>query len=119
MLTLASLYLALGVLGVTALSLIILRIGTLMSDCPQTGSAARVTALTICTGFAAIGLGVVVLIGALLPILSDMPLLALLTCTGLASLCLGLGFTQAVATFRAVMEPVAAKAEPAPKPDAP
>lgn len=89
--------LALGTL--IALSGMILKTGPLLATRPQTNPATKAATVTITTGFAAIGAGGVILIGAALPVLSRSPVLAL----GLAALCLGLGFSHAVATLRAVL----------------
>jgi len=96
-------YIALAFGGLTALCIMILRIGAMIGTCPNTGAAARAAAVTIATGFAAIGAGGVILIGALLPLNAAQPVVAFLGAAGLASLCLGLGFTHAIGTLRAVM----------------
>lgn len=113
-----SLYIGLGLLMVTAMAIMILKIGKLLGDCPQSGSAARAAAVTIASGYGMIGFGGVALIGSLLPIL-DMGALGILPSLGLAALCLGLGFGHAVATLRAVVrealtQPQAAPATPDP-----
>ena len=93
-----------------ALCKMILHIGDMMGTCPDTGVAARAGAVTIATGFAAIGAGGLILICAMMPIYpAAMPAVFLLA-LGFASLCLGLGFTHAVGTLRAVVNP----AKPAP-----
>lgn len=99
------LYIAYFIIALAALGILthmILRIGALMGDCPQTGRTARSAAITIATGFAAIGLGGVVLAAIILPALQT-SLVGLLGALGLACLALGLGFTQAVATLRGVV----------------
>lgn len=108
---LALLYVALSFACLATLSVMILRIGAMLAVCPQTGDAARAAAVTIATGFAAIGAGGVILIGALLPMFPEPALATFLLSLGLASLCLGLGFTHAIATLRAVIN--------GPLPDAP
>ncbi|WP_291734242.1 hypothetical protein [Leisingera sp. F5] len=95
-------YLGLGMLRLLAMALMILRIGTLLGDCPRSGRAARAGAVTIATGYAMVGLGGVILIGAAIPLL-EMDFLGLLPALGLAAICLGLGFSHAVATLRAVV----------------
>lgn len=100
-------YISLSLAAVCALSVMILRIGALMVACPENGPAVRVATVTVATGFGAIGTGGAILIGALLPLLPSTPLASLLLALGLAALCLGLGFTQAVATLRAVLMPAA------------
>ncbi|MDG1471015.1 MAG: hypothetical protein P8Q26_05565 [Ascidiaceihabitans sp.] len=110
MLFLTLTYIAIAAGGLIALALMILKIGQMIGDCPQSKAAARAAAVTITTGFAAIGAGGVILIGAVLPILRDEPLAALMLALGFAALCLGLGFTHAVATLRAVVSDVMAPA---------
>lgn len=80
-----------------------------LGECPETGRAAQAGGITITTGFLAIGGGAVLLISTL-PVLEPTPGMALFA-TGLACLILGLGFTQAVTTLRAVV--VAARQAPA------
>ena len=103
MFSLALLYIALGFAGLVALATMILRIGTLLGDCPQSRATARAGAVTIATGFCAIGAGGVILIGAALQLFENAPFASFLGALGFAALCLGLGFTQAVGTLRALM----------------
>ncbi|MCV2883014.1 hypothetical protein [Actibacterium sp. XHP0104] len=93
--------LSLGILAI--LTAMILRIGGLMADCPDTGPATRVATVSVATGFAAIGGGGVLLVGALLVLLPNAAGGLLPIAMGLAALCLGLGFTNAVATLRGVV----------------
>lgn len=97
-----SLYIGLSLLMVTAMVLMILKIGKLLGDCPASGRAARAASVTIATGYGMIGLGGVALIGAASALL-DMGAIGLLPSLGLAALCLGLGFGHAIATLRAVI----------------
>ena len=101
MLVLATLYIALGFGALAALATMILI------------RTARAASVTIATGFAAIGAGGVILIGAILPMMEQAPLAGFLGALGFAALCLGLGFTQAVGTLRALMQDAQAK-EPVP-----
>lgn len=103
MLILLLTYVILALGALTTLSLMILKIGTLLADCPNNTPATKAVAVTITTGFAAIGAGGVILIGAALPAFAEMPYFALMLALGLSALCLGLGFTHAVATLRAVL----------------
>lgn len=103
MLVLILTYVTLALGALIALSGMILKIGTLLAACPQNTPATKAVAVTITTGFAAIGAGGVILIGAALPLLVKSPVLALMLGLGLAALCLGLGFSHAVATLRAVL----------------
>lgn len=114
-------YFAIALATLAGLTVMILRIGAMMSDCPISGATARSASITIATGFAAIGLGGVTLAAILLPMLIDAPAVALLAALGLACLALGLGFTQAVATLRVVVTEALAPAalprgEDAPEP---
>lgn len=95
-------YLGLSLAILVALSLMILRIGTLLSDCPQRGRIIHAAAVTIATGFAAIGLGCVVLIGAVLPLFANDLMITVPLAVGFSALCLGLGFSNAIATLRQV-----------------
>ncbi len=58
--------LSLGTLAV--LAFMILKIGRLIGDCPRSGAAARSAAVTIATGYSAIGAGGVLIIAAALPL---------------------------------------------------
>lgn len=113
MLTLAFIYIALTFGALAALATMILRVGALLGDCPQSRAIARAGAVTIATGFSAIGAGGVILIGAVLPLVPAAPLAAFLFALGFAALCLGLGFTQAVGTLRALMYDARPKAQTA------
>lgn len=118
MFMLAITYITLAVAALIALCIMILKIGTLIGDCPQSKTAARAAAITVATGFAAIGSGGIILIGAALPLMEDAALPAFFLSLGFAALCLGLGFTHAIATLRAVVRMPTAKVK-APKAKAP
>ncbi|MEO1140327.1 MAG: hypothetical protein AAFW87_12825 [Pseudomonadota bacterium] len=96
-------FIALALLALAVLTKMILVIGQMQSDCPETGATVRLVAVTVATGFCAIGTGGVLLIAAALPVLADVPVVSLLAALGLASLCLGLGFTHAVNTLRLML----------------
>ena len=96
-------YAVIGLSTLVALASMILKIGKMLGDCPESKSAARSAAVTIATGFCAIGAGGVLLIGAALPIMGNDAAFGVLVALGLAVLCLGLGFTQAITTLRAVL----------------
>ena len=113
MFELAALYIALGFGGLAALAIMILRIGALLGECPQSRATARAGAVTIATGFSAIGAGGVMLIGAALALLAQAPMAGFLVALGFAALCLGLGFTHAISTLRAVMFDAQDKVPPA------
>ena len=84
-----------------------------MGECPQSRATARAGAVTIATGFSAIGVGGVILIGAALALLAQAPMAGFLVALGFAALCLGLGFTHAISTLRAVMFDAQDKVPPA------
>ncbi len=113
-------YLALALVMVAAMTLMILKISSIMGDCPQSGRAARAAGVTIATGYAMIALGGVGLIGAALPLLASgsrgllpaMGTASLLPALGFAAICLGLGFSHAVATLRAVVREAVTAAKP-------
>lgn len=96
-------YFAVATAALLALAAMILAIGKSLGDCPQTGRAARAGAISIATGFTAIGAGAVILIAATLPLFDANPQ-ATLGALGLACLILGLGFTHAVTTLRQVID---------------
>ncbi|KEJ96722.1 hypothetical protein SUH3_15310 [Pseudosulfitobacter pseudonitzschiae] len=104
MLILALIYIAIAFGMLVALAAMILKIGSLLGECPAARQAARAAAVTIATGFCAIGAGGVALIGGALPLVQSEPAAGLMVALGLAALCLGLGFTHAVGTLRAVVK---------------
>jgi hypothetical protein len=108
------LYFTLAAAALIALSVMIFRIGTALSECPNTGRAAKAGALTIVSGFAAIGTGGILLIaaGALITLPAG-TMASLMTALGLSVLCLGLGFTHAVSALRDVVAQAAERASPA------
>ncbi len=105
MLTLGLFYILFALTAVGALTLMILRIGAMIGDCPVSAARARAVSITVATGFAAIGTGGVVMIGAVLPFMAKAPFAALMLALGFAALCLGLGFTHAMGTLRAALLP--------------
>ncbi len=102
-------YLIVSLSILAALAVMIMAIAKSLSDCPETGRAARAGGVTITTGFTAIGGGAVLVI-ATLPLFGPNPAMVLFA-MGLASLILGLGFTHAVTLLRSVVQ--SAKATPA------
>ncbi|MGL4234648.1 hypothetical protein [Tabrizicola sp.] len=105
-------YLSVSLLALTGLSAMILSIAKALADCPEKAPRAKAAGITIATGFLAIGGGAVLLIGALATLKADLSLLVFTM--GLACVVLGLGFTQAVTTLRAVVDAGPA-AKPLPK----
>lgn len=102
----------------------ITRVANALADCPdmEAGQRAglRAAALSISTGFIAIGLGGLMAIGGALAGVNAPHVVALLSALGLGALCLGLGFTHAVTLLRGLMMPAPAKAAHAKGPwDAP
>lgn len=93
---------ALGALGI--LTAMILRIGRMLGDCPQAQTRARAAAVTIATGYAAIGAGGTFLGLAAVFAGQGTPFVAIVA-LGFVILCLGLGFGHAIATLRAVTQP--------------
>ncbi|WP_299141924.1 hypothetical protein [uncultured Tateyamaria sp.] len=116
MLTISLVYFNLALGAVAALAVMILRIAALAEICDAGPERAHAAGITVATGFAAIGAGGVILIGAGLFVLPDAPYAALMLALGLAALCLGLGFTHAVGTLRAVLAPPFVPDQPAPEP---
>lgn len=113
MITVMSTYLVLSLFGVGALSAMILRIGHILGGCPQQGTAYRAAGVAIATGYAAIGTGGVLLIAAGIAMAPVPYVQALPVALGLAAMCLGLGFSNAIATLRGVVNPSKAAPEPA------
>ncbi|MEM7473266.1 MAG: hypothetical protein AAF340_18105 [Pseudomonadota bacterium] len=85
------------------LALMITRIGSVLGECPDVVPGFRAAVATICTAFVAIGTGGVFLAAVVVALLSNEAVFALFVGLGVASLCLGLGFTQAIANLRAVV----------------
>ena len=103
------LYFSLAACALIGLAAMIFRIGAALTDCPVTGRAARAGALTIVSGFAAIGSGGIILIAAFaILLMPGFTAAGLMGALGLSLLCLGLGFTQAVASLRDVIAQAAA-----------
>ncbi|MGV6838661.1 MAG: hypothetical protein ACWA40_00560 [Planktomarina sp.] len=75
-----------------------------IGSCPHTAQVARVTAKVVSVGFAGIGLGGVILGAAALPAFEAAPKVGLLIGLGFVCLCLGLGFTQAMANIRRIVD---------------
>ncbi|MEL6520127.1 MAG: hypothetical protein AAFQ66_04140 [Pseudomonadota bacterium] len=106
MIILYALYFVLSLSVLGALTYMILQIGVMMGACPVNGPTARSAAITIATGFLAIGAGGVCLLAALITLLPQDEPVAMLVVLGIAGLALGLGFTQAVATMRDVINQI-------------
>ena len=100
------LFFAVTLIALMGLATMILMIARALADCPENAASARAAGITIATGFLSIGAGGVLLI-ATLPALAPGDDGMLIFAMGLACIMLGLGFTQAVTTLRAVVEPAA------------
>jgi hypothetical protein len=96
-------YLATGFTGLIALCVVLVIIGRAASKCPQIGAAARVGTLVVTTGFAAIGAGVIALIGAALPLLIEGRANGLYIAIGCVAIALGVGFYNAATTLREIL----------------
>ncbi|UWR23070.1 hypothetical protein [Sulfitobacter sp. S190] len=103
-------YLVFGLAALSALVIMILQIGNMLADCPKNAAAARTAAVTIATGFAAIGGGGIILVAAIMPLGAASPTGAVLAASGFVAACLGLGFTHAIGTLRAVLQDARAEA---------
>lgn len=103
MLTYLLSFIGLSLLALIALTRMIVLIGSMQRECPETGPAVRLVAVTVATGFCAIGAGGVFLIAAAFPLLAQAPMMAFFVGLGLAVLCLGLGFSHAVNTLRLML----------------
>lgn len=106
------LYLSISFAGLLSLTAVLRLIGRAASDCPQIGGAARVSALVVMTGFLAIGTGIILLFGAILPELGGNTVQVLYLAVGFCALSLGLGFYAAATMLRDIVQS-------APKPDMP
>jgi hypothetical protein len=107
-----TIYFALAACALVALSIMIFKIGDALSDCPVTGRAAKAGSLTIVTGFMAIGAGGVLIFAAReLAALREMDIQGVMAALGISLLCLGLGFSHAVATLRDVVAQSAIQAK--------
>ena len=100
------------------LTSMLLHIGKLLGACPVSGTAAWSAAITITTGFVAIGIGGIFLLAAFMAIIPQEDPAALSAVIGLASLALGLGFSQAAVSLRGAIRQIQEamkelKAEPA------
>lgn len=103
-------YFAVALTTLGLLARMILRIGQVVGQCPQTAGAARATATALATGYLAMGLGGVILLSALIPVLGNPAFpqrlsVPVLFTTGLACLTLGLGFAHALRLLRGVVRP--------------
>ncbi|MEM1266397.1 MAG: hypothetical protein AAGI50_10320 [Pseudomonadota bacterium] len=93
-----------GLSGLIALCLIIALMGRALSECPDTGRAARAGAIVMMTGFSAFGFGAVSMIAAMLPILSvEFGVSPLYTALAFVAFALGTGFVYAAERLRQIV----------------
>ena len=108
-------FMGLSAMALVVLSWMILKVGAALSDCPVTGRAARAGALTIVTGYAAIGAGAAVLASAIaISAIEIAPFEGFLAALGVVVMCLGIGFGHAVRTLREAVAVAAAQAKSMP-----
>lgn len=98
------LYLTIAGAGLLALCGVLVVIGRAAADCPQTAGAARLATWVVTTGFAALGVGAIGLVGAVLPVLARAPESALYAAIGIVSVLLGLGFSYAATQLREILD---------------
>lgn len=94
-------YLSVSLTALVGLATMIVVIARTLADCPEKGPRAKAVGIAIATGYLSIGGGAVLLIGAFATLYPDFSVTVF--SMGLACLVLGLGFTQAVTTLRAVL----------------
>ena len=97
-------YFSISFAALFLLALMITHIGKVLGECPDAVPGFRAAVATICTAFVAIGTGGVFLAAVVVALLANEAIFALFVGLGVASLCLGLGFTQAIANLRAVVK---------------
>ncbi|SMX45825.1 hypothetical protein [Actibacterium lipolyticum] len=113
-----TLYFALCLLVLIGLATMIMKIGAALGDCPNTGRAAKAGAISITSGYLAIGFGGCVLIAAIMPALKNLPDAGLFVALGVACIALGMGFSSAATTLREIVARAALQANPpAPQPE--
>ncbi|MEM0988417.1 MAG: hypothetical protein AAGK00_06010 [Pseudomonadota bacterium] len=96
-------YFAIGLAGLLALCTVLVIIGRAAADCPQIGAAAKVGTLVVTTGFASMGVGMIALIGAALPLLLEGPGSGLYLAIGGIAIALGIGFYTAAGILRDIL----------------
>ena len=91
--------------GILALLTVVIGwIGSEMRQCPKADPGLWVASLAIATSFAVIGGGGVVLAGLVIFAVPDMQVIGVLIATGVSSICLGLGFGQAMANLTSLAD---------------
>ena len=84
-------------ISLTGLAAVLVVIGRLAGDCPQTAGVARLAPWVVVTGFIALG------IGAVMPVLSDAWEAGLYLSIDLLSIALGFGFHNAATMLRDIL----------------
>ncbi|MFK7941422.1 MAG: hypothetical protein AB8B85_00670 [Paracoccaceae bacterium] len=97
-------FLAIGFIGLGALATVLAIIGKAAGACPEIGAAARVGTWVVTTGFCAIGVGVIALVGAALSALMEGRGDGLYLAVGCVAIALGVGFTYAAGTLRGILQ---------------
>ncbi|MEM6973484.1 MAG: hypothetical protein AAF577_11825 [Pseudomonadota bacterium] len=111
-------YFAVAIVALIALAGVIVVIGRVASDCPQTGAAARLGTWIVTTGFVTLGAGAIALIAAALPSLSIDRMTGLYAASGLMLIALGIGFYIAAAMLRDILATARQTAGPLSNPSA-
>ena len=93
------LYFGIGLSALTVLATMILVIGRDLGNCPRKGPALQIGAVSVATGFVAIGLGAMILVAPAIDAFGD-NLVGLFVTLGGVLISLGIGFTNAVAILR-------------------
>jgi hypothetical protein len=97
-------YFACAAAPLLALAATLVKLGVWAAPCPATGAGMRIAATALAAGYLAIGGGGIILIAAGAELLSPRWTPGtIFAATGLAWLCLGLGFSNAVVTLRALV----------------
>lgn len=108
-----AIYLSLAFTALSALAGVLILIGRMAQDCPETSGAARLGTWVVVTGFAAIGTGLIALIGAALPYLLGGGKSGLYLTLGMVAIALGIGFYNAATTLRDILKSAAANQQQA------
>lgn len=97
-------YFIIAFVGLAGLCTVLAIIGRAAGECPQIGAAAKVGTWVVTTGFCAIGVGIIALGAAFLPLLMSGRSDGLYLAIGLVSIVLGIGFSQAADTLRNILK---------------
>lgn len=98
------LYYSLAGVVLTLLVLAIIGAGRFMGKCKQSGAAAKSASYIIAVGYAACGLGGIVL-ASVVPVLAEAePFAGMIVALGIAILALGIGFAMAMSNLSEVVD---------------